>query len=170
MLPQNCDCGPTHVQVGAHREPPGACTGHWPSTVVPVLKQPGMRWTLKEVARLGLLISLVAEMAATAVGGRDAVPGDGLGRGLGDQVPVSLELIPVAAARPSAFQPEHLDSNYQPNLSVNYYKIQLCTWSSVQFSCSVTSNSLKPHEPQHARLPCPSPTPGVYSNSCPLSR
>ena len=40
---------------------------------------------------------------------------------------------------------------------------------SVQFSCSVTSNSLQPHGLQHARPPCPSPTPGVYSNSCPLS-
>ena len=42
--------------------------------------------------------------------------------------------------------------------------------SSVQFSCSVVSNSLQPHELQHARPPCPLPTPGVYSNSCPLSR
>ena len=41
--------------------------------------------------------------------------------------------------------------------------------SSVQFSCSVMSNSLRPHGPQHARLPCPSPTPGDYSNSYPLS-
>ena len=40
---------------------------------------------------------------------------------------------------------------------------------SVQFGCSVVSDSLWPHEPQHARPPCPSPTPGVYSNSCPLS-
>ena len=39
-----------------------------------------------------------------------------------------------------------------------------------QFSCSVMSDSLWPHALQHARLPCPSPTPGVYSNSCPLSR
>ena len=37
---------------------------------------------------------------------------------------------------------------------------------SVQFSCSVVSDSLRPHEPQHARPPCPSPTPGVHSNSC----
>ena len=37
-----------------------------------------------------------------------------------------------------------------------------------QFSHSVVSDSLRPHEPQHARPPCPSPTPGVYSNSCPL--
>ena len=40
----------------------------------------------------------------------------------------------------------------------------------VQFSCSVVSDSLRPHEPQHARPPCPSPTPGIYPNSCPSSR
>ena len=39
----------------------------------------------------------------------------------------------------------------------------------VQFSCSVMFNSLWPHEPQHARPPSPSPTPGVYPNSCTLS-
>ena len=39
-----------------------------------------------------------------------------------------------------------------------------------QCSCSVVSDSLRPHGLQHARPPCPSPTPGVYSNSCPLSR
>ena len=42
--------------------------------------------------------------------------------------------------------------------------------SSVQFSRSVVSNSIWPHGLQHARPPCPSPTPGVYSNSCPLSQ
>ena len=41
---------------------------------------------------------------------------------------------------------------------------------SVQFSLSVVSHSLRPHESQHDRLPCPSPTPGVHSNSCPLSQ
>ena len=41
---------------------------------------------------------------------------------------------------------------------------------SVQFSHSVMSNSLRPHESQHARPPCPSPAPGVHSNSRPLSR
>ena len=39
-----------------------------------------------------------------------------------------------------------------------------------QFSRSVVSDSLQPHGLQHARPPCPSPTPGVYSNSCPLSQ
>ena len=38
----------------------------------------------------------------------------------------------------------------------------------IQFSCSVVFDYLQPHEPQPTRLPCPSPTPRVYSNSCPL--
>ena len=41
--------------------------------------------------------------------------------------------------------------------------------SSVQFSRSVVSDSLRPHESQHARPPCPSPTPGVHSDSRPSS-
>ena len=48
------------------------------------------------------------------------------------------------------------------------------TWEAwqqpVQFSYSVMSDSLRPHGLQHARLPCPSQTPGAYSNSCPSSR
>ena len=48
--------------------------------------------------------------------------------------------------------------------------IQYLQFSSVQFSRSVVSNSLWPHELQHARPACPSPTPGVHSNSHPLSR
>ena len=39
-----------------------------------------------------------------------------------------------------------------------------------QFSCSVVSDSLRPHESQHSRPPCPSPTSSVYSNSCPSSQ
>ena len=42
-------------------------------------------------------------------------------------------------------------------------------WFPVQFSHSVVSDSLRPHDSQHARPPCPSPTPRVYSNSCPWS-
>ena len=42
--------------------------------------------------------------------------------------------------------------------------------SSVQFSWSVVSDSLQPHGLQHTMLPCPSPTPGACSNSCPLSQ
>ena len=42
-------------------------------------------------------------------------------------------------------------------------------FSSVQFSHSVMSNALRPHEPQHTRPPCPSPTPRVHPNPCPFS-
>ena len=42
--------------------------------------------------------------------------------------------------------------------------------ASVQFNHSVVSNSLRPHESQHARPPCPSPTPGVHSDSRPSSQ
>ena len=47
---------------------------------------------------------------------------------------------------------------------------QTGTFSSVQFSCSVVSDSLWPHELKHTRPPCPSPTPGVHPNPCPSSR
>ena len=51
-----------------------------------------------------------------------------------------------------------------------YFSPAILTWfSSVQFRCSVVSDSLWPHESQHTRPPCPSPTPWVYSNSCPSS-
>ena len=45
-----------------------------------------------------------------------------------------------------------------------YYKL------TIQSSCSVVSDSLRPHELQHARPPCPSPTPGVHSNSLQLKK
>ena len=48
--------------------------------------------------------------------------------------------------------------------------IFFCYFSSVQFSHSVVSNSLRPHELQHARPPCPSPTPGVHPDSHPSSQ
>ena len=52
-------------------------------------------------------------------------------------------------------------------IKANSHSVQ---FSSVQFSCSVESNSLWPYESQHPRPPCPSPTPGVHSNSCPSSQ
>ena len=52
-----------------------------------------------------------------------------------------------------------------------YFSPAILTWfSSVQFSRSVMSHSLRPHESQHARPPCPPPTPGVHPNSCASSR
>ena len=64
-----------------------------------------------------------------------------------------------------------LSSKCQTCLFQCLFDISLDVWlSSVQFSHSVVSNSLRPHELQHARPPCPSPTPGVHSNSSPSSR
>ena len=52
----------------------------------------------------------------------------------------------------------------------NWYFVASSSFSSVQFSISVMSDSLWPHGLYHSRLPCPSPTLRVYSNSCPLSQ
>ena len=54
--------------------------------------------------------------------------------------------------------------------SQTHEKMLNITHYSVQFSRSVMSDSLQPHELQHARPPCPSPIPGVHPNPCPLSR
>ena len=62
------------------------------------------------------------------------------------------------------------------DVELNIFRVVLISWyhykifSSVQFSHSVVSDSLQPHGLQHARPPCSSPTPGVYSNPCPSSR
>ena len=53
----------------------------------------------------------------------------------------------------------------QMNVFINDFR-----FNSVQFSHSVVSDSLRPHESQHARPPCPSPSPEVHSNSRPSSR
>ena len=61
---------------------------------------------------------------------------------------------------------------WRPSLSlvtVFILKFILC-YMGYKFSRSVMSNSLRLHEPQHARPPCPSPTPRVHPNPCPLSR
>ena len=59
------------------------------------------------------------------------------------------------------------DSGHEINHVADNFLDQL--FDSVQFSRSVVSDSLQPHELQHTRSPCPSPTPRVYSNSCPPS-
>ena len=63
-------------------------------------------------------------------------------------------------------------SEYSVNVSMEVRAVEQYNFIhiSVQFSRSVESDSLRPHEPQHARPPGPSTTPGVYPNPCPLSR
>jgi len=51
-----------------------------------------------------------------------------------------------------------------------YFLVSTHQFSSIQYSRSVMSDSLRPQESQHTRLPCQSPTPGVYPNSCPSSQ
>ena len=62
--------------------------------------------------------------------------------------------------------PLFIPPHFSPLATTDLFTVSI---SSVQFSCSVMSDSLRPHGLQHARPPCPSPTPRVYSNSCPLS-
>ena len=62
-----------------------------------------------------------------------------------------------------------LKTNYSLSISYFIHTIALRA-TSIQFSRLAVSNSLRPHGQQHARPPCPSPTPGVYSNSRPSSR
>ena len=66
--------------------------------------------------------------------------------------------------------PKHVCSQMQP--PANEYKLcfRLLRVSSVQSSCSVLSDSLRPHGLQHARLPCPSATLRACSDSCPSSQ
>ena len=60
---------------------------------------------------------------------------------------------------------------YVPGYSAQgHHWVELHITSSVQFSHSVMSDSLQPHGLQHTRPPCPSPTPRVYPNSCPLGQ
>ena len=57
-----------------------------------------------------------------------------------------------------------LESPVASALTGGFFSPEPLQFSSVQFSCSVVSDSLRPHESQHARPPCPSPTPIDYSN------
>ena len=66
----------------------------------------------------------------------------------------------------SGFLVLQADSLLSEPPSVKVYPLK----HSVQFSCSAVSDSLRPHGRQHTRLPCPSPTPKAWSNSCPLSQ
>ena len=63
------------------------------------------------------------------------------------------------------YNPNHQQTGLPPHSALP----KQTKFSSIQFSRSVMSDSLWPRESQHVRPPCPSPAPGVYSNSCPLS-
>ena len=84
-----------------------------------------------------------------------------------------LEWIAISFSRGSPWPRDWTQASRIASRCFNLWatrEVPLLIISSVQFSCSVMSNSLQPHESQHARPPSPSPTPGVYSKSCLLSR
>ena len=67
--------------------------------------------------------------------------------------------------------PHHISfKEMQIKTTMIYHSVSIRMAQFSQFSCSVMSHSLRPHGLQHARLPCPLPTTGAYSNLCPLSR
>ena len=68
------------------------------------------------------------------------------------------------------FPPNHCSPGRSPPIPFHRNILQRSSMSSVQFSHSVVSDSLQPHESQHARPPCPSTIPGVHANPCPLSQ
>ena len=80
----------------------------------------------------------------------------------------SIEVSPSASVLPMNIQ-DWFPLGWTGWLSLQFKSPLINTYLSVQFSRSVVSNSLWPDESQHTRPPCPSPTPRVYSNSCPLS-
>ena len=61
---------------------------------------------------------------------------------------------------------QHRTTTCSNNFTSGYISVSII----VQFSHSVMSDSLQPHEPHHSRPPCPSPTPGVHPNPCPSSQ
>ena len=80
----------------------------------------------------------------------------------------AIRVVSSAFLKLLIFLPAILSPAYDWKIQPSILHYVLCI--SVQFSRSVVSSSLRPHGPQHAKLPCPSPTPGVYPNSWPLSR
>ena len=78
------------------------------------------------------------------------------------------QVVILSVPRPFPTKNKGFSNNRKPRIPTRDLTL-LKTIGSVQFSLSVVSESLRRHELQHARPPCPSPTPGVHSNSCPLS-
>ena len=87
-------------------------------------------------------------------------------------VPSLLNLPPTFQPIPLLTEPwfEFPDSYSKFPLAIYFTYGNVYQFSSIQFSRSVVSDSLQPHGLQHAGIPCPSPTPRVYSNSCPSSQ
>ena len=105
-------------------------------------------------------------------------PGNPLGKS--NEAPLSMGFPNKNTGEGSRFLLQGIFLTQGLNSSLLHWRHTLYRWdnrewldfnfNSVQFSCSVVSDSLRPHESQHARPPCPSPILGVHSNSCPLNQ
>ena len=117
------------------------------------------QWNIKQMA-ISLHTTFVenwVSMGSWVLRWKGRVRSPAMSQCLGDRVPERVALSKYTYI--SDFTLEIIDIRVGLNL---------LSISAVQFSRSVKSDSLRPHEPQHARPPCPSPTPRVYPNSCPL--
>ena len=91
-------------------------------------------------------------------------------RGPAPSLPGSTTVGRPVLTAPTFLNPQlHTPIYYSPLKFIICGSLQLLCYS-VQFSHSVVSDTLRPHRLQHARLPCPSLSPGACSNSCPLSQ
>ena len=77
-------------------------------------------------------------------------------------------IVPQPEIEPMPSEVDTWSLNHWTTREVPYTELKI-QCSSVQFSSVHGVHSLRPHESQHARPPCPSPTPGVHSDSCPSS-
>ena len=126
-----------------------------------------LAWVTKSWTQLSTFhftYSSVGKESACNEGDHSSIPGSGRSPGEGIGYPLQYSWASLAAQTvksPPAMQeiPVQFLGQEDP-----------LEKGSAQFSRSVVSDSLQSHEPPHARPPCPSPTPRVYANSCPLSQ
>ena len=128
---------------------------------------PSATWTLAQVPGLGGFpqqLSWFKNPSANAGDARDSGSIPGLGR-----FPWRREWRLTAVFLPGESHGQRSLVGYSPR-GCRESDMTETTWDTPLFSRSVVSDSLRPHGPQHARPPCPSPFPGVYPNSCLLTR
>ena len=86
-------------------------------------------------------------------------------------IPSNEGLIPMKSFQYNIINKLYFNNIFKIYVYFNWSLLSYChQFSSVKFSHSVVSDPLRPHESQQARPPCPSQTPGIHSNSCPLTR
>ena len=150
--PNRKRCGGSHISPALSL---WTCEFHWP------LNLPGLTGTLASILFLHLLWNVVGSAQHVSTG---------LCLPKGSYL-LNAHHCPVLQTMIGGFREAVSNSMNFSSRYCMYSSFITCfsRFRSVQFSCSVVSESLRPHEPQHARPPCPSPTPRVHPNPCPLN-